>query len=542
MRKTILLILALASLGIAQARFGHGGGSSLDLDELLPIIADSSDWTDGSTVNAIKPKGAKTVEADSVKFGALEVTGNARFDGNVTMVTTAGEQVQLGTGSDAAPELSSVGDTNAGIRFPGNDIVSINTDGIRRLDVTKTGLITTLSSDTTAKMTITGGSSKTDDVGIKIAGTYSSNTAHSVQVNSTHPLAEGNSVAFFDAKGFTSGSANLNHIAAVQSRATHGSSGTLLDQYDWYGTFTNSGGLVSNRYGLYVANPTGSGNITNNYGLYIEDMAKGIGHNYAIYSAGTADTSYIAGNLGIGTTTPAYSLDVSKSSATAVAAQVKNYATGTGSYAAFNLAVTGSKLFSYQFGSNYTTSGRFIKDGSLIEASGGGGLGLNASNASGNIMFYTESVERMRIANTTGNLGLGTTTPQAKLSVVGTDGTGTGLHIISSDVNKLRTTWTQATDSASVTIRLDSNGDPRIGLAAADGDSARIHVRSDSTEFYSKNALVLDAPVTLIGGSNVGVSKIDTVFTETFVPRWLKITSGAKSWYSPVYADTTGKW
>jgi hypothetical protein len=245
--KKIFLFLLFATSCFSQ--FGHSGGGSLDLDTLLPIIADSSDWTAGSTVNAIKPKAGKTVEADSVKAGALEVTGNARFDGNVTMVTTAGEQVQLGTGSDAAPELSSVGDTNAGIRFPGNDIVSINTDGIRRLDVTKTGLITTLSSDTTAKMTITGGSSKTDDVGIKIAGTYSSNTAHSVQVNSTHPLAEGNSVAFFDAKGFTSGSANLNHIAAVQSRATHGSSGTLLNQYDWYGTFTNSGGLVSNRYG-----------------------------------------------------------------------------------------------------------------------------------------------------------------------------------------------------------------------------------------------------------------------------------------------------
>jgi hypothetical protein len=98
MRKTILLILALASLGIAQARFGHGGGSSLDLTTLLPIIADSTDWTAGSTVNAIKPKVGKTVEADSGKFGALEVTGNARFDGNVTLVTTASESLIVPAG------------------------------------------------------------------------------------------------------------------------------------------------------------------------------------------------------------------------------------------------------------------------------------------------------------------------------------------------------------------------------------------------------------------------------------------------------------
>ena len=37
-------------------------------------------------------------------------------------------------------------------------------------------------------------------------------------------------------------------------------------------------------------------------------------------------------------------------------------------------------------------------------------------------------------------------------------------------------------------------------------------------------------------------NKVDTVFTAGYVPRWVKFTSGAKTWYSPVYADTTGKW
>jgi len=126
--KKIFLFLLFATSCFSQ--FGHGGGGSLDLDELLPIIADSAKWTDGSTVNSIKPRDAKTVEADSGKFGALEVTGNTILGGNLTMVTTATEQVKLGTGSDAAPELSSVGDTDTGIRFTGGNKMQLVQGGL----------------------------------------------------------------------------------------------------------------------------------------------------------------------------------------------------------------------------------------------------------------------------------------------------------------------------------------------------------------------------------------------------------------------------
>ncbi len=46
----------------------------------------------------------------------------------------------------------------------------------------------------------------------------------------------------------------------------------------------------------------------------------------------------------------------------------------------------------------------------------------------------------------------------------------------------------------------------------------------------------------ILGTSNFGVTKQDTIFTAGFVPRWIKFTSGTKTWYSPVYSDTTGKW
>ena len=62
------------------------------------------------------------------------------------------------------------------------------------------------------------------------------------------------------------------------------------------GTASASTGTLTNYYGIYLVNPTinATGTITN---------------RWAIYSADTSN-SYLAGSLGIGTTTPAGKLDV----------------------------------------------------------------------------------------------------------------------------------------------------------------------------------------------------------------------------------------
>jgi len=332
--KKIFLFLLFATSCFSQ--FGHSGGGSLDLDTLLPIIADSSDWTDGSTVNAIKPRDGKTVEADSGKFGSLEVTGNTILDGNLTMVTTATEQVKLGTGSNALPELAGAGDTDTGIRFTGGNKMQLVQGG--------------LNSHTFRPYRYTLTASDGDTLGISLDGTY----------------------IYFYGKG------------------------------------------------PFVFQPT-------------ETSYLKVGSTTCISWSTVALSPY---------TNDAYSL--------------------------------GSASTLYKNG--------YFSDGLWL-----GGKGQTA----------TQYISKEN-------------------TIAGAD--------------------------SSMMFRIGSDGNPYMRWAAADADSARLHVRGDSTEFYSKNALVLDAPVTLIGGSNVGVSKIDTVFTETFVPRWLKITSGAKSWYSPVYADTTGKW
>jgi hypothetical protein len=77
-----------------------------------------------------------------------------------------------------------------------------------------------------------------------------------------------------------------------------------------YGVRSTGGGVagtVTNVYDFYARNPSG-GTITNKYGLYVENITGGTTNNYALYSAG--GQSYLAGNVGIGTATPAAALDV----------------------------------------------------------------------------------------------------------------------------------------------------------------------------------------------------------------------------------------
>jgi len=384
MKKSLILLIFLPVLAFGQFRVGGGGGgsSTLDMSTLLPIIADSTLW---------HLQGTDTLVTDGalpVKVSGLRVSGTTRLDGTLTMVTTTGEQVQLGTGSDAAPELSSAGDTNTGIRFPGSDVTTFVQGAREKMRIASTGNVTI------------GGTGGYDRLGV---------------LNSS----SGQGTGF----GLTSSQWNKGRTSWATSRDT-------------------------SAIGFYI------------------DSAGG----------------------------PRW----------------------------FMRAVDGDSLGIALDGSySYFTS---KKNGIFKFGDGSGVLYLN-----GQIVPTTNDAKSIG----TPNLGY--------RFIYGTDniylgGKGqTATMYISKEA-------TVAGQDSSITMKIGSDSNPYVRYAAADGDSARIHVRSDSTEFYSKNALVLDAPAVLIGASNVGISKMDTVFTAGYVPRWVKFTSGAKSWYSPVYADTTGKW
>jgi hypothetical protein len=93
-------------------------------------------------------------------------------------------------------------------------------------------------------------------------------------------------------------------------------SATITSMYGLYAQHFTTGGTITSNYGLWTgATASGSGSITNSYGVYIDSMG-GATLSFGVYQASAADTNYFAGDIGIGTTSPATSAGLEISSTT----------------------------------------------------------------------------------------------------------------------------------------------------------------------------------------------------------------------------------
>lgn len=109
-----------------------------------------------------------------------------------------------------------------------------------------------------------------------------------------------------------------------------------------------------------------------------------------------------------------------------------------------------------------TTGAIQLDTGYNIDWSNGYSLGRVRSTA---LSFNANASEVLTLLNS-GNVGIGTITPQHKTSIVGATPI---LNIVDSDVNKLRTSVAQATDTSSITIDASTTF-PSINFAGSDGD------------------------------------------------------------------------
>ncbi len=246
--------------------------------------------------------------------------------------------------------------------------------------------------------------------GISLAGTLSGNVVQDgMVVTVTGNSSATSQIAGIESQPQTAASSFTSNVVAsfLADNPVKGAGSTITGAYGYYTNPISVGS--TNNYGMYIGGASGA---TNNYGLRVAGVSAA-SSNYAIY-ADAAAQSYFAGNVGIGITNPVNTLSVVgngliQSSTNGTAFQVKNAGNTVNE-------LTVDTANDYLYGPRSYL--RFAGSGSnTIEASGA--LELDATST-GYIAFKTTSseTERMRIDNA-GNVGIGTTGPQAKLDVNG---------------------------------------------------------------------------------------------------------------------------
>ncbi len=104
---------------------------------------------------------------------------------------------------------------------------------------------------------------------------------------------------------------NITYAYGSNNYVQNEGTGNITTAFAVESSIQNTGtGIITLASGVHVKTPlnAGGGSIGTFYGLYLDDPSNVATTNYSIYAAGGAN--YLGGALGIGTTTPAYKLDV----------------------------------------------------------------------------------------------------------------------------------------------------------------------------------------------------------------------------------------
>jgi len=154
------------------------------------------------------------------------------------------------------------------------------------------------------------------------------------------------------------------------------------------------------------------------------------------------------GDIGIGTTSPAYLLDLVKNQNASTISSISNNTSNTAAYSALRIA-SSTNVWLYNFSNGYTTSGKFAAGTFLLDVGTVNGININTSDAAP-IILSTTNTERLRITSG-GNVGINTSSPASKLDVNG-DITGRGaFNGYASSTHNLLIDWSASSQFTTLT-------------------------------------------------------------------------------------------
>lgn len=329
--------------------------------------------------------------------------------------------------------------------------LSLVTAGVPRLTITSSGSVGvgTLTpiykfnvSETRSDVAVSSASATVTSSFVQTLDPASNSSTQFYATQNMSQSRSGNSANFFKFTGaanssFHYGAGQVNSSVGSDNHSINFGTGTIISATGAVGYAQNmSSGVITNAAGLlsYVSN-SGPGSITNGFGVYVGSVS---GTNrWSIYTSDSSP-SYFGGDIGVGTTAAAASVDIVKdvSVGTSAALRVKTIdldeiAVGSKitletrtlsndepsilEFVANQTVAPGNRLGVIDFRDNTQSYAK-------IQA-GAGPNHISAANMDGILTFWTtsgvaNSTEKMRI-DKNGNVGIGLPNPGFKLDVNG---------------------------------------------------------------------------------------------------------------------------